>query len=119
MRSTPSIPPTTKVDESFRRCCKEYTTLGLTRLSHTDLIVLKGMTLQQKFWENDIKQKNCELGLYLVYPLSKNVKINVQIFRENYLTNVRGKNCNFKRSSKKKKKKKKKKEEEEEERRQN
>lgn len=46
MRSTPSIPPTTKVDVSFRRCCKEYTTLGLTRVSHTDLIVLKGMTLQ-------------------------------------------------------------------------
>lgn len=49
-RSTPSIPPTTKVDLSFRSSCNEYMTFGLTRLSHKLLIVLPEKPLTEYNW---------------------------------------------------------------------
>lgn len=42
----PSIPPTANVDLSFRMCCKEDTTLGLTRVFHNSFRVLHDVKKQ-------------------------------------------------------------------------
>lgn len=44
IRSTPSMPPATNSDVSFRWCCKEYTTFGLARLSHSTPLFLQALT---------------------------------------------------------------------------
>ena len=45
----PSIPPTANVDVSLCMCCKEYITLGLTRLLHSSFLVLHEVNKQ--VWE--------------------------------------------------------------------
>lgn len=50
----PSIPPTASVDVSFCKWCREYTTLGLTRLSHNCLLVLHHVTNKIARMINDV-----------------------------------------------------------------